>query len=42
MDFWARVTAIVGGAMVLMRRMGAPGEAAFGDSPAIPEAKNRG
>lgn len=42
MDFWARVTAIVGGAMVLMRRMGAPGEAAFGDSPAIPEAKKQG
>ncbi|WP_028712530.1 sorbosone dehydrogenase family protein [Paracoccus sp. J55] len=42
MDFLAKATAFVGGAMVLVRRMGAPRTAAFGSSPAIPEAKKQG
>ncbi|MFC7704824.1 PQQ-dependent sugar dehydrogenase [Plastorhodobacter daqingensis] len=42
MDFLARATAIVGGAMVLMRRAGAPRTAAVGSTPAIPPARNQG
>ncbi|WP_226625352.1 PQQ-dependent sugar dehydrogenase [Alloyangia pacifica] len=42
MDFMARVTAIVGGTMVLLRRAGAPGTQAFGANPSIPEAKKQG
>ena len=42
MDFWARTTAIVGGAMVLLRRMGAPRTQAVGMEPAIPEARKQG
>ncbi len=42
MDFWARSTAIVGGAMVLLRRMGAPRTQAIGTSPSIPEARKQG
>lgn len=42
MDFWAQATAIVGGAMVLLRRMGAPRTQAVGTSPSIPEARNQG
>jgi glucose/arabinose dehydrogenase len=42
MDFWARTTAIVGGAMVLLRRMGAPRTQAVGTSPSIPEARKQG
>ncbi len=38
----ARVTAIVGGTMVLLRRAGAPGTQAFGANPSIPEAKKQG
>ncbi|MEP3279000.1 MAG: sorbosone dehydrogenase family protein [Stappiaceae bacterium] len=42
MDFLAKVTALVGGTMVLMRRMGAPGTQAVGETPEIPEAKKQG
>ena len=42
MDFMARATALVGGTMVLMRRMSAPREKAFGSNPTIPEAKKQG
>jgi glucose/arabinose dehydrogenase len=42
MDFWARTTAIVGGAMVLLRRVGAPRTQAIGTSPSIPEARKQG
>ena len=42
MDFLARVTAIVGGTMVLLRRVNAPGTQAFGANPSIPEAKKQG
>ncbi|WP_323715625.1 PQQ-dependent sugar dehydrogenase [Paracoccus aminovorans] len=42
MDFLARATAAVGGAMVLMRRMGAPRTAALGTAPQIPPAKPQG
>lgn len=42
MDFMARATALVGGTMVMMRRMSAPREQAFGNSPTIPEAKKQG
>lgn len=42
MDFMARATAIVGGAMVALRRFGAPGTQAVGDAPAIPEARKQG
>lgn len=42
MDLMARATAVVGGAMVLMRRMGAPRIAAFGQQPQIPEARAQG
>lgn len=42
MDILARATAIVGGTMVLLRRMGAPDKAAVGTAPAIPQAKKQG
>lgn len=42
MDFWARIGAVAGGAMVLLRRMGAPRVAAVGSTPAIPEARKQG
>ncbi|MCF8484986.1 MAG: sorbosone dehydrogenase family protein [Rhodobacteraceae bacterium] len=42
MDFMARATAIVGGTMVLLRRMGAPATQAVGTTPTIPEAKKQG
>ncbi|MCG6904799.1 MAG: sorbosone dehydrogenase family protein [Rhodobacter sp.] len=42
MDFMAKATSIVGGAMVLLRRMGAPETQALGASPTIPEAKKQG
>ena len=38
----AKITAIIGGTMVLMRRMGAPRTAALGVRPTIPEAKKQG
>ncbi|MHA3977761.1 PQQ-dependent sugar dehydrogenase [Halovulum sp. GXIMD14794] len=42
MDLLARATAIVGGTMVLLRRMNAPGKQAIGTSPDIPEARSQG
>ena len=42
MDLMARVTAVVGGAMVMLRRFGAPRTQAVGRTPAIPLAKNQG
>lgn len=42
MDFMARATSIVGGTMVLLRRMGAPKTQAVGTIPTIPEAKKQG
>lgn len=42
MDLEARITALIGGAMVLMRRMGAPGGTAIGSDPTIPEARRQG
>ncbi|KMK67997.1 sorbosone dehydrogenase family protein [Puniceibacterium sp. IMCC21224] len=42
MDFIARATAIVGGAMVLLRRMSAPAPQAVGLTPDIPEARKQG
>ncbi|MGB8812497.1 MAG: sorbosone dehydrogenase family protein [Paracoccaceae bacterium] len=42
MDFMARATAIVGGTMVVLRRMGAPKIAAVGATPTIPDAKKQG
>ena len=42
MDFLAKATAIIGGTMVMMRRMGAPRTAAMGADPAIPDAKKQG
>lgn len=42
MDLMAKATAWVGGAMVLMRRMGAPRTVAFGRDPQIPQAKSQG
>lgn len=42
MDLMAKVTELVGGAMVRMRRRGAPRTAALGPAPAIPEAKEQG
>jgi glucose/arabinose dehydrogenase len=42
MDFLARAATIVGGTMVLLRRMGAPETQALGTAPAIPEAKKQG
>ncbi len=42
MDVMARATALVGGAMVLMRRMNAPRQQAVGQTPQIPDAKKQG
>ncbi len=42
MSFWAKAAALVGGAMVVSRRMGAPKVRAFGAEPAIPQAKKQG
>ncbi|MBL4928351.1 PQQ-dependent sugar dehydrogenase [Fuscibacter oryzae] len=42
MDMWARLGAVVGGAMVLLRRLGAPSMAAVGTAPTIPEARKQG
>ena len=42
MDFLARVTAMVGGTMVLLRRMSAPTLQAVGAAPSIPKAKKQG
>lgn len=42
MDFLARATAVVGGAMVAIRRVNAPKAQAVGQSPAIPEARRQG
>ncbi|UTH44067.1 PQQ-dependent sugar dehydrogenase [Loktanella salsilacus] len=42
MDFLARVTAMVGGTMVLLRRMSAPTQQAVGAAPSIPQAKKQG
>ena len=42
MEFIARATAVVGGAVALVRRIGAPGHQAMGPSPQIPEAKAQG
>lgn len=41
MDFMARATTLVGGTMVMMRRMSAPREKAFGSNPQIPDAKTQ-
>lgn len=42
MDLMARMTAVVGGAMVMLRRFGAPRTQAVGQTPAIPLAKAQG
>ncbi|EAR50267.1 putative L-sorbosone dehydrogenase [Oceanicola granulosus HTCC2516] len=42
MDFMAKAASFVGGTMVLLRRMGAPGRQAVGLEPEIPEAKKQG
>lgn len=42
MDILARATALVGGTMVLLRRMSAPTLQAVGAAPTIPEAKKQG
>ncbi len=42
MNVIAQATALVGGAMVLLRRMGAPRTQAMGAQPTIPEAKKQG
>lgn len=42
MEFMARATAIVGGAMVLLRRLSAPRDQALGTAPQIPQAKAQG
>lgn len=42
MDLLARATAVVGGAVALMRRMGSPAHQAVGAQPAIPEARKQG
>lgn len=42
MDLMAKATALVGGAMVLMRRAGAPRAQAVGARPAIPQARRQG
>jgi glucose/arabinose dehydrogenase len=42
MNILAKATALVGGAMVAVRRMNAPKTKAFGSSPEIPEAKSQG
>lgn len=42
MEFIAKATAIVGGAVALLRRIGAPTHQAMGASPQIPEARKQG
>ena len=42
MDFMAKATAIVGGTMVALRRVGAPKTQAVGAAPTIPEARKQG
>ena len=42
MSVVAKLTALVGGTMVMLRRMNAPSTVAFGSSPDIPEAKKQG
>ena len=42
MDFLARATALVGGTMVALRRVGAPKAQAVGATPAIPDARSQG
>jgi glucose/arabinose dehydrogenase len=42
MGLLAQATAIVGGTVALMRRIGAPSHQAFGTAPNIPEAKKQG
>lgn len=42
MEFIAKATAVVGGAVALMRRIGAPSHQAVGQRPQIPEAKSQG
>ena len=42
MELIAKATAIVGGTVAWMRRMGSPGHQAMGASPDIPEAKKQG
>ena len=41
MNAWARVASVVGGAMVLLRRGGAPRVAAVGTAPTIPDARKQ-
>lgn len=41
MDLLARATALVGGTMVLLRRMSAPRTSAVGSAPEIPEARSQ-
>lgn len=42
MDLIAKATALVGGTIALMRRMGSPAHQAFGSDPDIPEARKQG
>ncbi|MDP0927990.1 sorbosone dehydrogenase family protein [Paracoccus onubensis] len=42
MDLMARVTAVVGGVMVMLRRVGAPRTQAVGTKPVIPSARKQG
>ncbi|WP_416361507.1 PQQ-dependent sugar dehydrogenase, partial [Leisingera sp.] len=42
MELIAKATAVVGGAVALLRRIGAPSHQAVGQSPQIPEAKSQG
>lgn len=42
MEFIAKATAVVGGTVALLRRIGAPTHQAMGASPQIPEAKKQG
>ena len=42
MDMIARMTAVVGGAVALMRRMGTPAHQAVGAEPVIPRARKQG
>lgn len=42
MDIIAKATALVGGTVALVRRMGSPDHQAFGATPDIPEAKQQG
>jgi hypothetical protein len=42
MDMMERATALVGGAMVAIRRFGAPDTQAVGTTPIIPEARKQG